>query len=112
MKIITTNDSTIHVERIDSAEHIVVANIDGNPCILGKGYDEPTTCLSFFIIGSMALGKGYQPITRGNGYNIGDDYDTVAKMVLKAIDMGYEVEVFHKTDWVKALEWLINISKK
>ena len=56
--VILTNNSVINTAEI-TWEHIVVAIILGNPCILNKGYKEPAEQLSFKHIGAGSFGNGF-----------------------------------------------------
>jgi hypothetical protein len=107
MKIITsqTSHDTIDVSKINGRDHIVVAVIHNKPTILGKGYNQDQSDLIFFLLGTS---HNDQCITKGNGYDYSDKYDTIEKMVLRAIDDGHKVEAFRNEDWKQALQWLIN----
>ena len=105
MKIITHNNDQIHISRVNAKDHIVVAIISGKPTILGKGWNEPNSALSFLILG----GDDHdQTITTGNGYDYDDEDDNIEKMILKAINRGNKIEVFEKQDWKNTLRWLID----
>jgi len=105
MKVILNN--SIRLEDIDEDKHIVVAVIDNKPTILGKGFIQNRKELSFFI-----LGVTYDEdatITIGNGFRWGEENDTIQKMIAKAINVrGAKVEVFNKTDWRSAMNWLMD----
>jgi hypothetical protein len=98
---------TIAMDEITN-DHLVVAVIQGHPCILGKGFNENWGHLSFYILGNDQPGTGI--ITRGNGYNINQDVETPAEMireVLRLFGPKTPIEVFDKKDWKQALQFLI-----
>ena len=98
--VILTNNSVINTAEI-TWEHIVVAIILGNPCILNKGYKEPAEQLSFKHIGAGSF---------GNGFDLHHEIDTPQLMVEKALELNYKVAVFESEHWRQALQWLIDNS--
>jgi hypothetical protein len=107
MKIITEQtEKSIHVSKINANDHIVVAIINGDPTILGKGYYEGMDKLTFFILGGD---DDSSPITGGNGYDFSHTDDTVEKMIRKVLaNENNKVEAFHVTEWRAAMKWLLN----
>lgn len=108
MKIITTEQqtSTIHISEVNAEKHIVVAIIGNTPTILGKGYNEHNSALTFFILGST---EDYNTtITTGNGFDYSHEENNIEKMILRTIRNGNKIEVFRKQDWKHALQWLID----
>lgn len=82
-------------------QHIVVAVINGNPCLLNKGETEPEGKLSFKILNNN--------FTKGNCYDYPSLECTLKKMVEHAMkDTSDKVAVFHQSDWKQALQWLID----
>lgn len=84
-------------------QHLVVAVIDGKPCILGKPFEKSGRELTFFTLCSIT-----NCITYGNGYDYSTNEDTPQKMVEYALGMGNKVAVFNQSDWKDALKWLID----
>lgn len=81
-------------------QHIVVAVIDGCPCILNKGFYDDDKDLAFKIIS--------RDFTNGNCYRFGGE-NTIQRMVEFAIqNKKATVAVFHQSDWKQALQWLID----
>lgn len=101
MKIILNNESkdTINIDEI-TENYLIVSIYQGEPCILSKGYDEKPKQFTFFSISNN--------FTIGNGYNFTSKEDTIQKMIVDALSLGYKVEAFHESDWKKALQWLID----
>lgn len=81
--------------------HIVVAIMDGKPCILAKDYNLSDEELSFLIINDG--------ITRGNGFDFSKDECTPQLMVEYALKFKTkQIAVFKEKDWKLALQWLID----
>ena len=83
--------------------HLVVAVINGQPRILGRGWMQSGESLTFFALkGSMEC------ITTGNGIPYSDDENTPQKMVEYTLTHNNPVAVFPQSDWKAALKWLID----
>ena len=108
MKIITQRVSEIQIDNINE-NHLIVAVIEGLPCILGKGYHELNRSLTFFILGYPEC-RGSGTITEGNGFSYLDSHDSIKKMVEMAMASGKDnmVAAFDKDKWKDALQWLID----
>lgn len=88
-------------------KHLVVGVINGNPCILGKGFQEHMDKLSFLL---LYVPFGDSIITIGNGYSptkyIGNYLHFIIEKHIKEGDN--KVEAFQSKDWRKALQWLLD----
>jgi len=89
--------------------HLIVAVIQGEPCILGRGYNEVDSNIPFFVLKNNC---GSKCITTGNGYPRSPKEDTPQKMVEFFIKQGEKVAVFHQDDWRDALTWLLENTPK
>ena len=106
--ILNTENDTILVSDINNT-HIVVANINGNPCILGKGFGELGKDLCFFLLkNDRIFTNSSANITVGNGFGYDQNHDTPAKMVKIALENDNKVAVFEQDNWKDALQWLID----
>lgn len=86
--------------------HLIVAIIEGEPCILGRGYYElPKKLIFFYLYGH----GGQKIITEGNGRDF-HELDTIQKMVEYAITANNKnkLAVYNQDDWKLALQWLID----
>ena len=102
MKTIIQEDTQDTILTNDITEqHIVVAIIYEQPCILSKGWGQDESKLQFNILVDSFM--------FGNGYDFSPKHNTIKKMVEKAMkDSNNKVAVFHQSDWKQALQWLID----
>lgn len=91
-------EETILTSEINE-KHIIVSIIEGQPCILTKGYYQSQDQQSFKVISDK--------FTIGNSY-YSNGFETIERIVSHAIMKKNKVEVFHEKDWKKALQWLID----
>lgn len=90
-------------------DHICVAVIHEKPTILGKGYNEDSSQLTFRYIG-CSTGTASTG-TNGNGYDFGPNNNSPQLMVEHALHLGHKVAVFEHNQWKEALQWLMNNAK-
>jgi len=99
---IPSEERYIEYSSITAQNHIVVAVINNDPCILTKDYESDNSELTFISLSKRC--------TVGNGYSYDSKDDSITKMIKRAkeADTSNKVEVFCYSDWNKALQWLIN----
>jgi hypothetical protein len=90
-------------------DHVCVAIINDRPTILGKGYNEDSSELTFRFIGG-SIGTSSTG-TNGNGFDFGPNNNTPQLMVEHALYLGYKVAVFEHNQWREALQWLMDNTK-
>lgn len=114
MKIIFPTDeapeSFIDLKDVDTT-HLIVAIVEQNgfkyPTILGKGFEENWSDLSFLMLTDK---NNRSVITRGNGFSFDNADDTPSKMLI-ALRKAYplsKMAAFEQKDWKKALKFLID----
>lgn len=103
--VIDTAEDVIKTSEI-TKKHLVVAIIEGEPCILGKAFGQLDECLSFFVLADRNIEGNC--ITVGNGYGYSEEENSIQAMVEFAIKDRQKVEVFQQKDWKQALQWLID----
>lgn len=106
MKVKLTDEAaSIFVSDI-THQHLVVAIIHNEPCILFRT-DIDNGKYSFGILNGKI---NNMLITGGNGYDISGNHKNLSEFIKKTFETfpNTKMEVFKQGDWKKALQWLIN----
>lgn len=100
MRLVENSPDEILIKDVKPELHIVVAVIEGRPCILSKGFDELDNKYSFKALSDSG--------TNGNGYSRkeADFHETIR--YYNSDNTLNRLNVFHEDDWKQALKWLID----
>lgn len=100
VKLKKKEEDVLYPEQVTS-NHIVVGIVNGNPCMLNKGFSEPSTQLTFRDLTDHFV--------TGNGYRYTDEEDSIKTMIEWSIKgHGSKIAAFPQKDWKQALQWLID----